>query len=324
MKIIGTVEEADKLITAIKQIVPYINDLTKQMKRRTDLFLETQLCGEGQQIAELLDKVERMLYEALDDVSCLCKIIVDYRNILAEHANAGDELLSIQKLPINHMKPYGKHPRDLAVSSYGFHQNDSGMQVYDSPEEVSQYLYTTQGKANHRFKGTCGLCSCANILRLAGADYGEGEMINYASTHYDSAGNRLCDADSLLPGGNGGTTPKARKKILEHFGISSSVFAVNMEHGIASEETMEQIGRYVSEGRGVILSVFSGEFNPAKYRWNNGPHAVTVVSVTKDGNGKIRGYHICDSNYKTEYYDVERIRRSLTGNDMNVTTQIIR
>ncbi|MFR2605754.1 MAG: hypothetical protein ACLTAX_11405 [Waltera sp.] len=51
---------------------------------------------------------------------------------------------------------------------------------------------------------------------------------------------------------------------------------------------------------------------------------MTVVSVTKDTSGKICGYHICDSNYGTDYYDVDRIRKALTGNDMNVTTQIIR
>lgn len=31
---------------------------------------------------------------------------------------------------------------------------------------------------------------------------------------------------------------------------------------MATGETMEQIGKYVSEGRGVILSVYSGELNP--------------------------------------------------------------
>lgn len=149
-------------------------------------------------------------------------------------------------------------------------------------------------------------------------------MIAYAAANYDGQGRRLCDAGSLFPGANGATTPKARKEILEHFGISSSVFPVTMEHGMATGETMEQIGKYVSEGRGVILSVYSGELNPEKYRWNNGPHAVTVVSVTKDTSGKICGYHICDSNYGTDYYDVDRIRKALTGNDMNVTTQIIR
>ena len=88
--------------------------------------------------------------------------------------------------------------------------------------------------ADSRFKGTCGLCSCANILRLAGAEYSEKEMIAYAAANYDGQGRRLCDAGSLFPGANGATTPKARKEILEHFGISSSVFPVTMEHGMAN------------------------------------------------------------------------------------------
>lgn len=327
MKIIGTAEDADRLLEVLMHIVPYINEVTKQMKSAAGLFAESCRDEECQQIMEVLGKVDYTLWNALDDITALREILSDYRDILAagqENPTVAEQSSLGSPGQPDRMKPQGKYPRDFPVSAYGYHQTANGQQVYDSPEEMSGYLYRSQGSADSRFKGTCGLCSCANILRLAGAEYSEKEMIAYAAANYDGQGRRLCDAGSLFPGANGATTPKARKEILEHFGISSSVFPVTMEHGMATGETMEQIGKYVSEGRGVILSVYSGELNPEKYRWNNGPHAVTVVSVTKDTSGKICGYHICDSNYGTDYYDVDRIRKALTGNDMNVTTQIIR
>lgn len=327
MKIIGTVEDADRLIDVLRNVVPYLRESTKQMKNVAGIFAENCKDEECQQIIGVLNQVEYALWNALDDITVLQEILSDYRDLLASDPKDmpdREQMAGSGSGRGSEMKPYGKHPRDLPVSAYGYHQSLNGDQIYDSPVEMAQYLYQSQGSADKRFQGTCGLCSCANVLRLAGAAYSEKEMIDYAAANYDGRGARLCDANRLFPGANGATTPKARKEILEHFGISNSVFPVTMVQGMATKETMEQIGTYVAEGRGVILSVYSGEFNPVKYRWNNGPHAVTVVSVTRDASGKVKGYHICDSNGGTDYYDVEQIRKALTGNDMNVTTQIIR
>ena len=172
MKIIGTAEDADRLLEVLMHIVPYINEVTKQMKNAAGLFAESCRDEECQQIMEVLGKVDYTLWNALDDITALREILSDYRDILA----AGQENPTVAEQSSlgtpgqpDRMKPQGKYPRDLPVSAYGYHQTANGQQVYDSPEEMSGYLYRSQGSADSRFKGTCGLCSCANILRLAKA-----------------------------------------------------------------------------------------------------------------------------------------------------------
>ena len=77
------------------------------------------------------------------------------------------------------LAPTRTSPRDLAASQFGFSKDSEGNMVYDSPNEMNQYLYKTQGSANSSFQGTCGLCSCANILRLSGVNASEADMIAY-------------------------------------------------------------------------------------------------------------------------------------------------
>ena len=79
------------------------------------------------------------------------------------------------------LEPTRSTPRDLVSTQYGFTKNMAGMEVYDSPLEVDKYLYSKQGSAYENFKGTCGLCSIANILRLSGVNIGEKEVIDYAA-----------------------------------------------------------------------------------------------------------------------------------------------
>lgn len=180
MKIIGTAEDADRLLEVLMHIVPYINEVTKQMKNAAGLFAESCRDEECQQIMEVLGKVDYTLWNALGDITALREILSDYRDILAagqENPTVAEQSSLGSPGQPDRMKPQGKYPRDLPVSAYGYHQTANGQQVYDSPEEMSGYLYRSQGSADSRFKGTCGLCSCANILRLAGAEYSEKEMI---------------------------------------------------------------------------------------------------------------------------------------------------
>ena len=50
MKIIGTAEDADRLLEVLMHIVPYINEVTKQMKSAAGLFAESCRDEECQQI----------------------------------------------------------------------------------------------------------------------------------------------------------------------------------------------------------------------------------------------------------------------------------
>lgn len=226
------------------------------------------------------------------------------------------------------LEPNRKTPRDLAATQYGFTKDGDGNQIYDSPTDMDQYLYKNQGSAHPLYRGTCGLCSCANILRLAGVNATEKEVLDYARSTKDpnDPGSMLCETDYFNPRFNGGTTPKDRKLILEHFGISSSLISViSKEDGSPSEENVTRIAEQVSSGKGVILSVHANILRydaPAKSGDN---HAVTVTSVKKDKDGKVLGFYICDSAKDgTTYYSADRVQRSLTGSPMNVTHQIIR
>ena len=119
--------------------------------------------------------------------------------------------------------------RDLVETQFGMVKNSNGNFVYDSPIETNQFLY--KNPANPAFQGTCGLCSCANILRFAGVNATEAQMIAYASTtrNPDTLFQKLCAsgyADSRM---NGGMSPKSRQCILQKFGIVSGIFALAIE-----------------------------------------------------------------------------------------------
>ena len=60
MKIIGTAEDADRLLEVLMHIVPYINEVTKQMKNAAGLFAESSRDEECQQIMEVLGKEESL------------------------------------------------------------------------------------------------------------------------------------------------------------------------------------------------------------------------------------------------------------------------
>lgn len=225
------------------------------------------------------------------------------------------------------LRPARSSPRDLAVSQFGYQEDAEGNLVYDTPEKMDVYLYKEQGSARVLFKGTCGLCSCANIMRLAGVNATEKEMIDYASkTPAANARGRLCATGCINPANNGGTSPWDRKEILSHFGVESSVFQIETDHtGKPTDKNIENIASYVETGRGVILSVHSRMLWYDEAYGKKDYHAVTVTSVKRDKSGSVLGFYICDSQKDgTSFYPAEKVRDVLTGSPMNVTQSIIR
>lgn len=220
-----------------------------------------------------------------------------------------------------------KNPRDLVTTMQTFHTETDGTSVYNSPIETGSYLCPKQGNARKGFRGTCGLCSCANILRLAGVNISEGDVIDYASrTDSPREDGKLCEVGHFFPGSNGGTTAVDRKEILEHFGVSSGVFEIPTNaDGEATDESIRQIADYVSAGRGVIISVHAYALWDGIADSINDAHAITVTSVKKDADGRVLGFYVNDTGKGgTYYYSSEQIRNALTGAPMNVTYQIIR
>lgn len=235
---------------------------------------------------------------------------------------------------ISNLQPTRSTPRDLPTTQYGFSLNSRGDMEYDSPNEMAKYLYASQGSAYANFQGTCGLCSCANILRLVGVNATEKDIIDYAANTHIGDGifsraftgfQRLCTTNSS-PDSNGGTNAYTRQTILEHFGISSGIFSVKMDGDIVSDETINDIANFVSDGRGVIISVDANVLYNPNYPRGYSPayHAVTVTSVTKNKYGDVSGFYIADSNVGTTFYPINHFREFLTDHDMNVTHSHIR
>lgn len=202
--------------------------------------------------------------------------------------------------------------RNLPQTQQVWHYSDNGASViYNTPIETGKSLDAKQGKVPN-YRGTCGIVSCVNVLRLAGrSSTTENEVLTAALQ------GKLCVANDSA-GKNGGTTPDGRKKILVEFGLDSEL----------KPASIDSIAQCVSEGRGVIISVDARKLWRSLAIPPNSLHAVTVTSVQKDRNNQIEGFYICDSgsgkNDSAKFYATKHLQDSLSNRQMNVTTTIIR
>lgn len=311
--------EIDKLDAGVSKL-----DQLKSFEfgQRTIDAAEKKYRSEIAQFKELLDELDDV-----DDNSGISEGTVSrreegYETVVddSSHWSEGDTVATPHS---NMLAPTRNNPRDLSVSEFGFNGDGNGNLVYDSPLEMAKYLYASQGSAYENFQGTCGLCSVANVLRLSGVNIGEKEVIDYAAK--GGLFSNLCVVNPISPSRSGGTTPEQRKQILDYFGISSSTWTVKKDKDDkVSIATINDIGQWVSEGRGVIIDVDAGIFYDDP-RYKGGGHAVTVTSVTKNKYGDISGFYIADSNRGTSYFYAWQIQEAMRPFvDVNVTSQIIR
>ena len=332
---------AKDILVEYKQMALLSGDLQNKLKALEGTFLDDSI----DQVKDYTTGLISGLVSAQDSFFSIANDLSEYARLLeAGKGNAGAHIeyntlysgsSAVTSVPsssvntnTNSLAPTRNTPRDLVGTQFGMVKDTDGNLVYDSPIETDQYLYKNQGSADPAFQGTCGLCSCANILRLSGVNASEAEMIAYASQTKDpnSFNGMLCATGYSDPGLNGGTSPKSRQQILDHFGIDSGIFPISHDSdGSIADSNLSQIADHVSAGRGVILSVH------ADVLWNDAAfgiddyHAVTVTSVKKNSAGDVLGFYICDSaNGGTTYYSAEKVKRALTGSPMNVTYPIIR
>lgn len=200
---------------------------------------------------------------------------------------------------VNDMVPKdGASPRQLEKTAFGYTEKNGAM-IFDSPHEMGGYLYRTQGDAYRNYQGTCGLCSVVNVLRLAGVNATEKEIIDYAVKH------NLCE-NGLLSSRNskGGTTPENIRDLLTHFGVSCSTVPTTSPNSMVrtiSSNAIDTLVSSVEQGKGVVVAVKANEYDPSRYD-SNGLHAVTVVSVSRDKlSGQILDVYVCDSNSGNDY-----------------------
>jgi hypothetical protein len=134
------------------------------------------------------------------------------------------------------------------------------------------------------YEGTCGLCSCENVLRSFGLDVTETDIVTFA------AQRGLCGTDDPDPRQNGGTTTEWQAEILTRHGIPASA-----SYG----GSMEDLAGNIEQGRGVIVEVDAGVLweRPEYSNWLGQPnHAITVTGVARDPmTGDIQGFFINDS-----------------------------
>ncbi len=181
----------------------------------------------------------------------------------------------------------------------------AGDKAYDSPFETGKLLVSKQGSVLE-YSQDCGIVASLNVARMAGLKIDEPTAVKLARQY------KLCNvAREGCPGG--GTNPEQRKELLSKMGIESTL----------ERASIDTIAQNVSDGRGVIISVKTGELYGSN---KNGLHAIVVTSVVKNSKGDINGFIVCDSNGDSSmFYSSDDIENALTPNrPMNVTKNIIR
>jgi hypothetical protein len=134
------------------------------------------------------------------------------------------------------------------------------------------------------YEGTCGLCSCENVLKSFGLDVTETDIVTFA------AQRGLCGTDDPDPRQNGGTTAEWQSEILTRHGIPASA-----SYG----GSLEDLAGNIEQGKGVIAEVDAGVLwdQPSYSNWSGQPnHAITVTGVARDPmTGDVQGFFINDS-----------------------------
>jgi hypothetical protein len=210
-----------------------------------------------------------------------------------------------------------------------WHTDEYGLKVYDSPKETGLRLNYHQGRTKasggegvEGFQGTCGLVSVENVLRLAGRNITEADVVNYARTHTIGHGDsmrHLCTVDSESDS-NGGTYAQDREALLRYYGVDSRIVHANVE----------QVAEYVAAGRGVIANVDANVLWYGCTMSTPAYHAITVTSVARDEfSNDVLGFYICDSGSRADDSsrfvptEIFQVAMRPTNGQVNVT-QIIR
>lgn len=208
-------------------------------------------------------------------------------------------------------------PRSLSSTRYGFTMqtiNDTQMRVYNDPVGTNSLLIQQQGNSCYAMEGTCGLCQCSNLLTMAGVQGASEDSVISAAMH--SSDDVLCCMDlfSSFTEERGGTTVQGRQEILSRCGLSTYSLPVSYNR----QETIQRLSNEIRTGHGVIVSVDVARL------WRNGQsggHAISLISVTEDGNTFI--YNDTGSGRMGTISSIE-LGLALTGRPANVTTNIIR
>lgn len=203
--------------------------------------------------------------------------------------------------------------RDLEIPSQVDVLPDGRDTVVIGDPEGDKAFTHRQGDNLLGFQGTCGLCSCENVLRSFGLDVTETDMVIFA------AQRGLCAIDDADPAHCGGTTTEWQAEILTRHGVPASAF-----YG----SSIEDLAGNIELGRGVIIEVNAGVlWDNASYDSGSAPnHAITVTGVARDPmTGDIQGFFVNDSGTgkAAQFVDVSVMREGWeeVGGEQVVTAE---
>lgn len=178
---------------------------------------------------------------------------------------------------------------------------------------LSEYTHP-QGDNVFGFRGTCGLCSCQDVLRQFGLQVSENEMVLHA---IENAQCYLSDDPTKA----GGTSEYTQAELLTDYGIPAHVELANSLEDLASE---------IEQDRGVIIEVNSGVlWEDDAYLGNGGAnHAVTVTGAARSPEtGEIQGFFINDpgAGEAGKFVDADTMHLAwLDTGGVTVTTDVTR
>jgi hypothetical protein len=169
--------------------------------------------------------------------------------------------------------------------------------VIGDPEGDKAFTHQ-QGQNSLGYLGTCGLCSCENVLRSFGLDVSETSVVIFASEL------GLCGTDDPDPAHCGGTSALSIAEILTRHGVPADWHL---------QGSLDDLAGNIEQGRGVIVLVNAGAlWNDANHDSGGAPnHAITVTGVARDPNtGAIQGFYINDSGPGTaaQFVDAAHMR----------------
>lgn len=208
-------------------------------------------------------------------------------------------------------------PRNLTATRYGFTTqtiNGVEMSVYNDPIGTNSLLIRRQGRSHYDMEGTCGLCQCSNLLTMAGVQGSTEDSVISAAMHSSDSVLQCMDLFHMEIQERGGTTVQGRQEILSSCGLPTYSLPVSYDR----QETTQQLSNAIRTGHGVIVSVDVARL------WRNGQsggHAISLISVSEDGNTFI--YNDTGSG-RMGTISASDLGLALTGRPANVTTNIIR
>jgi hypothetical protein len=171
-----------------------------------------------------------------------------------------------------------------------------------------------QGDNMFGFQGTCGLCSCQDVLGQFGLQVSENDMVLHATER-----GQCAVTDDVAS--SGGTSAETQAQLLSDYGIPASV---------ENAGSLEDLAVDVEQDRGVIIEANAGVlWDDATYYGNGGAnHAVTVTGVARDpSTGEIQGFYINDSGSGAagRFVNAETMQQAwLDAGGTAVTTDVTR